>query len=138
MNKFRNEYLVAFEKVEIKEALRKAMELSSFVNKYLQDEKAWEKEQKESKRSDVILFVAANAIRLVSGAIEPFMPSVAAKINFTLGLEKRTEQDDKLFEHVLSFDNNLSALLGLVKPGHLINQPVPIFKECNFIYNCFR
>lgn len=35
MNKFKNEYLVAFEKVEIKEALRKAMELSSIVNKYL-------------------------------------------------------------------------------------------------------
>lgn len=35
MNKFRTEYLVAFEKVEIKEALRKGMELSSLVNKYL-------------------------------------------------------------------------------------------------------
>ena len=44
MNKFKSEYLDAFEKVEIKEALRKSMELSSLVNKYIQDEKAWEKE----------------------------------------------------------------------------------------------
>lgn len=43
-NKFKNEYIAAFEKVELKEALRKAMELSSLVNKYLQEEKAWEKE----------------------------------------------------------------------------------------------
>lgn len=45
------------------------------------------------------------------------MPAVAAKINFTLGLEKRTELDDRLFEHVLAFDNNVSALLSLVKSG---------------------
>ncbi|CAD8159180.1 unnamed protein product [Paramecium octaurelia] len=129
LNKFKTEYLDAFEKVEIKDALRKAMELSSLVNKYIQDEKAWEKEQKESKRSDVILFVAANAIRFVSALVEPFMPSVSAKINFTLGFNQRTEKDDKLFEHVLSYDNNVSALLNLVKPGQPINQPVPIFRE---------
>lgn len=35
LNKFRTEYLDAFEKVEIKDALRKAMELSSLVNKYI-------------------------------------------------------------------------------------------------------
>lgn len=42
------------------------------------------------------------------------MPAVSAKINFTLGFNKRTEKDDKLFQHVLSYDNNVSALLNLV------------------------
>ena len=35
LNKFTNEYLVAFENVEIKNALKIANELSATVNKYL-------------------------------------------------------------------------------------------------------
>lgn len=35
LNKFTNEYLVAFENVEIKNALKIANELSAAVNKYL-------------------------------------------------------------------------------------------------------
>lgn len=42
MNKFKNEYLATFEIVEIKEALKKAMELSSDINQYLENEKAFD------------------------------------------------------------------------------------------------
>ena len=37
-----------------------------------------------------MIFVAINAVRIVSAAYEPFIPSVSAKINFLLGFEKRT------------------------------------------------
>lgn len=35
VNKFKTDYIAAFEKLEIKDAIKKAMELSSLVNKYL-------------------------------------------------------------------------------------------------------
>lgn len=46
-----NNYVQLLEKVEIKEGLKQAMEISSIGNKYLQDSKFWEKENKESGRS---------------------------------------------------------------------------------------
>ena len=45
-----DEYLAALELTDIKDGLKRGMELSSSINKYLQDEKAWEKEQQASKR----------------------------------------------------------------------------------------
>jgi len=44
------EYLEFFEKVELKNALKTAMELSSICNKYMQDEKPWEGENIKSGR----------------------------------------------------------------------------------------
>lgn len=35
------------------------------------------------------------------------MPAVAAKINYSLGFEKRTVEDDKIFEVILSKENNV-------------------------------
>lgn len=65
------------------------MEISSLCNKFLQDEAPWEKEKLESKRSDVILGVICNLIRMLSCLFEPFMPSLSAKINFLLGFTNR-------------------------------------------------
>ncbi|KAM3134227.1 hypothetical protein pb186bvf_013647 [Paramecium bursaria] len=129
LNKFTNEYLVAFENVEIKNALKIANELSATVNKYLQDEKPWEEQNKVSKRTDTVIFVAINAVRIVSAAYEPFIPSVSAKINFLLGFEKRTQEDDIIFEVILRAPDQLAGFLNLVPKGQKLNQPITLFKE---------
>ena len=50
-----------------------------------------------NERSDVIINIICNAIRLLSALFEPFMPSLSAKINFLLNL-KRSEKDDAFLE----------------------------------------
>lgn len=87
-------YIQTLDEVKIKEGLSIAMALSSHCNKYIQDNQPWDKKNFESKRSDVIVFVICNQIRLLSTLFEPYMPALSAKINFLLGLNKRNERDE--------------------------------------------
>ena len=82
------------------------MEISSLGNKYLQDSKFWEAENKKSGRSQTVSGIICNFIRLVSFVIEPYMPSTSAKINFLLGIE-RSERDQKFGQYINEngFDN---------------------------------
>jgi len=48
-------YLAAFEKVQIKAALKLAMEWSKLCNRYIQANQPWEKKHKSSGRSVVII-----------------------------------------------------------------------------------
>ena len=81
--------------VMIKEGLKLAMEISSLGNKYLQDSKFWEAENKKSGRSKYVSGIICNFIRLVSLLFEPYMPSTSAKINFLLGIS-RSKNDEIL------------------------------------------
>ena len=56
------------------------------------------------------------------------MPSLSAKINFLLNMEKRTEVEDVLFEYLLK-GADYKVLLTLVKCGHKINKPVVLISE---------
>lgn len=56
------------------------------------------------------------------------MPSLSAKINFLLNMEKRTEVEDVLFEYLLN-GADYKVLLTLVKSGHVINKPVVLISE---------
>lgn len=64
------------------------MEISSLGNKYLQDSKFWEKENKESGRTPIVIAVTCNFIRILSLIFEPYIPSTSAKINYLLGLQR--------------------------------------------------
>eukprot|EP01016_Furgasonia_blochmanni_P033944 TRINITY_DN3608_c0_g2_i5.p1 TRINITY_DN3608_c0_g2~~TRINITY_DN3608_c0_g2_i5.p1 ORF type:complete len:936 (+),score=230.30 TRINITY_DN3608_c0_g2_i5:105-2810(+) len=121
-------YIHTLEKVEIKSGLKIAMEISGICNKYMQDEAPWEKAKKESKRSDVVLGILCNLLRLISAVFEPYMPSFSAKLNIFLGLEQRTEYDDKIFEELLKSTDPLQ-LVKLLKPNQKLNKPFPLFRE---------
>lgn len=69
-----------------------------------------------------------NLIRVLSALFEPFMPSLSAKINFLLHMEKRTERDETLLEY-LEKAGDFNVLLTLVPSGHVINKPVVIIQE---------
>jgi len=120
------EYIAFFEKVEIKFALRTAMELSSICNKYMQDEKPWDAENLKANRSPIVLGVLANLIKFISSIFEPFMPSFSAKINYILGRTERTEFDEVIYEHVLKAGSG--SLLKLLPQGQVLNKPVPLFE----------
>lgn len=69
------------------------MEISSLGNKYLQESKFWESENKKTNRTQVVMGVVCNFIRLVSLLFEPYMPSTSAKINYLLGLSRNKEDE---------------------------------------------
>ena len=81
-----------------------------------------------------MLSIIANVIRFVSCLFEPFMPSLSAKINLILALDKRTERDDNLIEYLVDA-KNYEVLLTLVPSGHLINQPVVLVNPSKYFYN---
>lgn len=123
------EYIKAFDDVEIKNSLKIAMEISSLCNKYLQDEEAWAEANQKSGRSKAIMFVAVNVIRFISAIFEPFMPSFSAKVNYMLGVERK-ETDDVFFENLLH-EGNYARLVKLIPADHKLNKPVPLFQESN-------
>lgn len=72
--------------------------------------------------------VVVNLIRMLSALFEPFMPSLSAKINFLLNLEKRTERDEVLLDY-LDKGSDHNVLLSLVQADHVINKPVVLISE---------
>jgi len=79
-------------------------------------------------RSNVVLAVVANAIRALSALFEPFMPSLSAKINFLLNLQKRTERDEVMLDY-MDKGADYKILLTLIPSGHQINQPIVLINE---------
>lgn len=118
------------DQVELKNGLHNCMEICFNVNKFIQDNAPWEKINIQSKRSDVIASIACNLIRVLSALFEPFMPSLSAKINLMLGLETRTEKDEKMIEFILNKDDYLN-LMQVLPEGQLINEPVILIQEFN-------
>ena len=56
------------------------------------------------------------------------MPSLSAKINFLIGLNKRTEKDEVILERVFMM-KNIENLLEFIPKDHTINVPVPLISE---------
>lgn len=75
-----------------------------------------------------MLAVVANSIRALSALFEPFMPSLSAKINFLLNLEKRTERDEVFLDY-LEKGGDYQVLLTLIPSKHTINKPVLLINE---------
>ena len=71
---------------------------------------------------------------MLSALFEPFMPSLSAKINFLLNLEKRTERDEVLLDY-LDKGSDQNLLLSLVQADHVINKPVVLISESKNILN---
>jgi len=74
----------------------------------------------------VVLNIIANFLRFESFIIEPFMPSTSAKINYLLGLEKRTEED-AILGKILNEGDFKSIFLNLTLKSGTIRQPIPLF-----------
>jgi methionyl-tRNA synthetase len=103
------------------------MEISSIGNKYLQESKFWEEENKKSGRTHVVIGIICNFIRLVSLIMEPYIPSTSAKINYLLGLERN--KDDEIFGLIIQEAGlkNYFALLTQNSKG--LRVPIPLFTE---------
>jgi len=92
----------------------------------MQDEKPWEKANKESGRSQTVIFVLINLIKFLTVIFEPFMPSFSAKVNYILSVE-RTADDEVLIGSLA--EKNAASILELIRPGNPLNKPIPLFEE---------
>ena len=113
--------------VKLKDGLKKVMEFSSLLNKFMQDNEIWSKDT-DKIRQDIVLNILANGIRLLAVMFEPFIPGFSAKLYYFLGFSERTLKDEVYIETVLGFTNN-EQLLDSIPAGQVMNQPIPIFEK---------
>ena len=122
-------YLSEMEEIKIKSALKTAMDVSMLVNKYFQDSEFWGLEKKNPGKFLTVINVACNLLRLVALLVEPFMPSISAKVYVQLGIV-RDLREERLLEH-LANGKDSTVILDLLKPGMVVSNPLPIFREIN-------
>jgi methionyl-tRNA synthetase len=119
-------YLEEMEEIKLKSALKTAMDISMIGNKYMQDTEFWGLEKKNPARLVTVINVAVNLLRLVALLVEPFMPSLSAKVYVQMGIVRDAREEKLLQELAEAADFNV--ILRLVKPGMLVTNPLPIFR----------
>ncbi len=82
------------EKVKLREALQKILELSADGNKYFQENKPWELIKSDPKRCDTVLYLSANLCVDLAILIQPFLPNTSKRIFSQLGLRDRFTWND--------------------------------------------
>ena len=76
------------EKFEFHHALDKIWEFIAAANKYVNDEKPWELAKTKGEHLPTVLYNCAEALRIISALICPFMPETAEKIAEQLGIKE--------------------------------------------------
>lgn len=106
------------EKIELKEALQKILELSANGNKYFQDNKPWELIKTNKERCGTVLYVCANLCRTLSVLLFPYLPNSCVRLWQQLNLGGKPEGN---------VWNSASELK--IQSGHKINKPEILFKK---------
>ena len=103
-----------FERVRLREALQKILELSADGNKYFQENKPWELIKKDLKRCDTVLYLSANLCLSLAILVKPFLPNTSKKIFDQIGVRD-------------TFSWNDARKMNLEK-GQIINKAEILFK----------
>tara|TARA_Y100000310_G_C20696117_1_gene825890 strand:+ start:957 stop:2777 length:1821 start_codon:yes stop_codon:yes gene_type:complete len=82
---------------ELHNALAEIWKFINLCNKYINDNKPWELAKKDKARLEVVLCNLAEALRVISILIEPFMPQTASKIRQQLNIKKKQTFKDIKF-----------------------------------------
>jgi len=75
------------DRAELRDAFREIFELSSFANKYFQDNEPWRLRNDNPEKAKEVIRDLSYIVRDLSVLIEPYMPSSAAKIASFFGLK---------------------------------------------------
>lgn len=105
--------LEAYEKIELKKALKQIMSLSKKANQYFQEQKPWEIIKSDVKKAENALAVLANMIKDLAILVQPIMPSISDNIFEQLNLERLYSLD--LLKNKIS--------------NHSIGTPKVLFKK---------
>lgn len=99
-------------------ALELITQLSSAVNKYIDDHKPWKmaRDPEQSARLGTVLYTSLDCVRVLVGLLQPVMPEKMAQAREQLGVAG----------HPLGIDR---LQLGLLEPGTLLPEPQPLFPK---------
>jgi len=81
------EILEALERIDLRDALRRILALSSIGNKRFQDEEPWKRIKEDREKTAGLLRDLVYLIRDLAVLIHPYLPDTAAKIHSFLGTE---------------------------------------------------
>ncbi|KAL7105806.1 hypothetical protein ACP275_07G068900 [Erythranthe tilingii] len=109
------DYIEAMEKVKLKEALKKAMNISGEGNKYLTLYKD------DEPTCALILKTSVGIVYLLACLLEPFMPSFSHEVLKQLNLQHVSLSDDDVESAKRPWD--------IVPGGHKIGTPAILFKQ---------
>lgn len=99
-----------FEAVELRSALRVAMDGAQAINQYLNAEEPWKLAKSDPERAATVLYVALSAINGVRVMFAPFLPFSAELLDNTLGSITGWQRD-------------------VVEPGITLAPTPPLFKK---------
>jgi len=97
-------------KVELRSALRTAMDSAQAANQYLNATEPWKVAKVDLDRAKTLLFVALSAINGARVAFSPYLPFTCAALDEILGSPSGWKRDDLV-------------------PGTPIAKPTPLFKK---------
>ena len=99
-----------FDQVELRAALRTAMESAQATNRYLNATEPWKVLKVDKQRGSTILFVALSAINGIRIMFQPFLPFSSQTLDSMLGESAGWERQE-------------------LQPGALLPKPAPLFRK---------
>ena len=99
-----------FERVELRSALRTAMDCAQAANQYLNATEPWKLAKTDPERAKTVLFVALSAINGARVGLSPYLPFTAARLDDLLGTPSGWRRDELV-------------------PGTAIPKPTPLYKK---------
>ncbi len=106
------------EQARIKPATEAILDLPRAGNQYLNARAPWDTYKTDPSSAATTIWLAVNAVRSIAVMLAPFMPSAAQRLWEMLGMEGRVHQQ--------KWD---TASQLLVRPGHRIGKPRPLFAK---------
>eukprot|EP01022_Parablepharisma_sp_SALTPOND_P013028 TRINITY_DN170_c8_g1_i1.p1 TRINITY_DN170_c8_g1~~TRINITY_DN170_c8_g1_i1.p1 ORF type:complete len:511 (-),score=77.76 TRINITY_DN170_c8_g1_i1:3070-4602(-) len=124
-------YADYMEAVKLREGLKKAMNLSSIGNKYMQKWQPWATAKTNPKFAASAINVLFNMFIVVCAALEPFIPTFSAKIYHMVNW-KRGEREESLLGYLLDA-NDPKKIMSIVPSKHMVGEVFPIFRESKLL-----
>ncbi|CAI9105589.1 OLC1v1004538C1 [Oldenlandia corymbosa var. corymbosa] len=119
------EYKAVMEKLKLKQGLKIAMSVSTLGNGYLQETEFWRLYEEDRTQCSIVMKTSVGLVYLLATLLEPFMPSVYAKIRKQLNLHPEEESLSLCDGDI----ERASRPWELLPGGHRIGTPLPIFKQ---------
>eukprot|EP00236_Picocystis_salinarum_P001455 CAMPEP_0183828968 /NCGR_PEP_ID=MMETSP0807_2-20130328/3068_1 /TAXON_ID=88271 /ORGANISM="Picocystis salinarum, Strain CCMP1897" /LENGTH=791 /DNA_ID=CAMNT_0026074175 /DNA_START=87 /DNA_END=2462 /DNA_ORIENTATION=- len=115
-------YIAQMERLKLKDGLRLAMALSKLGNGYFQEQQPWVSLKEDLSCCATCIAACAGLVKVLAALLQPFIPSVTAKILKQLNLP---EEDYGLGNEIIDLVRTPQNLL---EADHPIGQPETLFR----------
>ncbi|KAF8723291.1 hypothetical protein HU200_021809 [Digitaria exilis] len=134
VGKLVDQYIVAMDKVKLKQGLKITMAICSEGNAYLQDSQFWKLYKEDPPGCATVIKTSAGLVYLLACLLEPFMPSFSKEVLQQLNLcpEEHLSFCDEKGER-----EKAKRPWDLIPPGHRIGKPAPLFKGLVILLHSF-